>query len=110
MGPDSAGADPGPACYRRGGPLAVTDANVMLGRIQPAHFPAMFGPRGDQPLDADAVRARFTALAREIHESTGDDRTPNRSPRAICRSPSPTSRPRSSGSPCRRATTSRGTP
>ncbi|MFE8955110.1 hydantoinase B/oxoprolinase family protein [Streptomyces althioticus] len=76
VGPDSAGADPGPACYRRGGPLAVTDANVMLGRIQPAHFPAVFGPGGDQPLDADVVRARFTALAREIHESTGDDRTP----------------------------------
>ncbi|MFZ4155357.1 hydantoinase B/oxoprolinase family protein [Streptomyces pseudogriseolus] len=76
VGPDSAGADPGPACYRRGGPLAVTDANVMLGRIQPAYFPAVFGPGGDQPLDADVVRARFTALAREIHESTGDDRTP----------------------------------
>ncbi|MGA5316197.1 hydantoinase B/oxoprolinase family protein [Streptomyces pseudogriseolus] len=76
VGPDSAGADPGPACYRRGGPLAVTDANVMLGRIQPAYFPAVFGPGGGQPLDEDVVRARFTALAREIHESTGDDRTP----------------------------------
>ncbi|CAL9378492.1 hydantoinase B/oxoprolinase family protein [Streptomyces sp. enrichment culture] len=76
VGPDSAGADPGPACYRRGGPLAVTDANVMLGRIQPAHFPAVFGPGGDRPLDADVVRERFTALAREIHGSTGDDRTP----------------------------------
>ncbi len=110
VGPDSAGADPGPACYRRGGPLAVTDANVMLGRIQPAYFPAVFGSGGDHPLDADVVRARFTALAREIHESTGDDRTPNRSPRATSRSPSRTSRPRSSGSPCRRATTSPGTP
>ncbi|MFE9774109.1 hydantoinase B/oxoprolinase family protein [Streptomyces sp. NPDC005931] len=76
VGPDSAGADPGPACYRAGGPLAVTDANVMLGRIQPAHFPRVFGPGGDQPLDADVVRERFTALAREIHERTGDDRTP----------------------------------
>ncbi|MET8894582.1 hydantoinase B/oxoprolinase family protein [Streptomyces albogriseolus] len=76
VGPDSAGADPGPACYRRGGPLAVTDANVMLGRIQPAHFPAVFGPGADRPLDADVVRARFTELAREIHGSTGDDRTP----------------------------------
>ncbi|MFK0127178.1 hydantoinase B/oxoprolinase family protein [Streptomyces nigra] len=76
VGPDSAGADPGPACYRGGGPLTVTDANVMLGRIQPAHFPAVFGPRGDQPLDADLVRERFTALAAEIRESTGDDRTP----------------------------------
>ncbi|WP_071659699.1 hydantoinase B/oxoprolinase family protein [Streptomyces humi] len=76
VGPDSAGADPGPACYRGGGPLAVTDANVMLGRIQPAHFPQVFGPDGDQPLDAGLVRARFTDLAREIRERTGDDRTP----------------------------------
>ncbi|MFF4042487.1 hydantoinase B/oxoprolinase family protein [Streptomyces sp. NPDC001816] len=76
VGPDSAGADPGPACYRAGGPLAVTDANVMLGRIQPAHFPTVFGPDGDQPLDAALVRERFTALAREIRERTGDDRTP----------------------------------
>ncbi|MEW1772669.1 hydantoinase B/oxoprolinase family protein [Streptomyces sp. NPDC086777] len=76
VGPDSAGADPGPACYRGGGPLAVTDANVMLGRIQPAHFPRVFGPGGDQPLDAGLVRDRFTGLAREIRERTGDDRTP----------------------------------
>ncbi|MEU5889646.1 hydantoinase B/oxoprolinase family protein [Streptomyces sp. NPDC047461] len=76
VGPDSAGADPGPACYRGGGPLAVTDANVMLGRIQPAHFPAVFGPDGDRPLDADLVRDRFAALAREIRERTGDERTP----------------------------------
>ncbi|MFC1673628.1 hydantoinase/oxoprolinase family protein, partial [Pseudomonadota bacterium] len=52
VGPDSAGANPGPACYRRGGPLAVTDCNVMLGKIQPAHFPHVFGPNADQPLDA----------------------------------------------------------
>ncbi|MFJ8347128.1 hydantoinase B/oxoprolinase family protein [Streptomyces sp. NPDC094153] len=76
VGPDSAGADPGPACYRGGGPLTVTDANVMLGRIQPAHFPEVFGPGGDQPLDDALVRERFTTLAREIHERTGDDRTP----------------------------------
>ncbi|MFE0254543.1 hydantoinase B/oxoprolinase family protein [Streptomyces sp. NPDC059010] len=76
VGPDSAGADPGPACYRGGGPLAVTDANVMLGRIQPAHFPRVFGPDGDQPLDDALVRDRFAALAREIREQTGDDRTP----------------------------------
>ncbi|MEV5313477.1 hydantoinase B/oxoprolinase family protein [Streptomyces sp. NPDC052610] len=75
VGPDSAGADPGPACYRRGGPLTVTDANVMLGRIQPAYFPRVFGPGGDQPLDAALVRDRFAALTREIHERTGDDRT-----------------------------------
>ena len=63
VGPASAGAHPGPASYRRGGPLAVTDANVMLGRIQPAHFPHVFGPHADQPLDADAVRERFAQLA-----------------------------------------------
>jgi 5-oxoprolinase (ATP-hydrolysing) len=76
VGPDSAGADPGPACYRGGGPLAVTDANVMLGRIQPAHFPKVFGSGGDQPLDDALVHDRFTALARRIREQTGDDRTP----------------------------------
>ncbi|MFF4546507.1 hydantoinase B/oxoprolinase family protein [Streptomyces sp. NPDC001435] len=76
VGPDSAGADPGPACYRGGGPLAVTDANVMLGRIQPAHFPKVFGPDGDQPLDDALVRDRFSALANEIRERTGDDRSP----------------------------------
>ncbi|MFD3825202.1 hydantoinase B/oxoprolinase family protein [Streptomyces sp. NPDC058625] len=76
VGPDSAGAAPGPACYRAGGPLTVTDANVMLGRIQPADFPAVFGRNGDQPLDAGLVRDRFTTLAREIREQTGDDRTP----------------------------------
>ncbi|UED82895.1 hydantoinase B/oxoprolinase family protein [Streptomyces profundus] len=76
VGPDSAGAHPGPACYRRGGPLAVTDAQVMLGRIQPAHFPRVFGPGGDEPLDAAVVRERFTALAGEIAEATGDARGP----------------------------------
>ncbi|WP_406350792.1 hydantoinase B/oxoprolinase family protein [Streptomyces sp. NBC_00658] len=76
VGPDSAGAEPGPACYRAGGPLTVTDANVALGRIQPAHFPRVFGPDGDQPIDDTLVRERFAALAREIRERTGDDRTP----------------------------------
>ncbi|MEU5972626.1 hydantoinase B/oxoprolinase family protein [Streptomyces globisporus] len=71
VGPDSAGADPGPACYRRGGPLTVTDANVMLGRVQPAHFPAVFGPDGDLPLDADHVSGRFTELADEVGRATG---------------------------------------
>ncbi|MFJ8230879.1 hydantoinase B/oxoprolinase family protein [Streptomyces sp. NPDC094448] len=76
VGPDSAGADPGPACYRRGGPLTVTDANVMLGRIQPAHFPAVFGRSGDRPLDAGTVRERFTALAARVRRDTGTARTP----------------------------------
>ncbi|MFG2093938.1 hydantoinase B/oxoprolinase family protein [Streptomyces sp. NPDC048612] len=76
VGPDSAGADPGPACYRRGGPLTVTDANVMLGRIQPAHFPAVFGPDGDRPLDAETVRTRFAELAARAAAETGDDRGP----------------------------------
>ncbi|WP_406873164.1 hydantoinase B/oxoprolinase family protein [Aminobacter sp. P9b] len=71
-GPDSAGANPGPACYRRGGPLAVTDANVMLGKLQPAFFPAIFGTGQDKPLDAGVVHEKFEALAREI----GDGRSP----------------------------------
>ncbi len=72
VGPESAGANPGPRCYRRGGPLTVTDANVMLGKLDAAHFPAIFGPQSDQPLDAEAVRAGFAELAREL----GDGRTP----------------------------------
>ena len=76
VGPDSAGADPGPACYRRGGPLAVTDANVLLGRIQPQHFPRVFGPNGDEPLDADRVSEKFAALAAEIAAATGTARSP----------------------------------
>ncbi|VCU71885.1 Acetophenone carboxylase gamma subunit [Pigmentiphaga humi] len=71
VGPESAGADPGPACYRRGGPLTVTDANVMLGRIRPEHFPAVFGPGGDQPLDAGTVRQGFAELARRVGGETG---------------------------------------
>ena len=76
VGPDSAGADPGPACHRRGGPLTVTDCNVMLGRLQPAHFPAIFGARGDEPLDRAVVEEKFAALAREIAEATGTHRNP----------------------------------
>jgi 5-oxoprolinase (ATP-hydrolysing) len=71
VGPDSAGANPGPASYRRGGLLAVTDCNVMLGRIQPQHFPRLFGQGGSQPLDRQAVRDGFSAMAREIGEATG---------------------------------------
>ncbi|MET8543535.1 hydantoinase B/oxoprolinase family protein [Kitasatospora sp. NPDC004799] len=66
VGPDSAGADPGPACYRGGGPLTVTDANLLLGRIQAEHFPRVFGPDGGQPLDIDLTQRQFTELAEEI--------------------------------------------
>jgi 5-oxoprolinase (ATP-hydrolysing) len=76
VGPESAGANPGPASYRRGGPLAVTDANVMLGKIQPDYFPKVFGPGADQPLARDVVVARFAELARAIQAATGDRRTP----------------------------------
>ncbi|TAK86440.1 MAG: 5-oxoprolinase [Betaproteobacteria bacterium] len=65
-GPDSAGANPGPASYRRGGPLTVTDANVMLGKIQPDFFPRVFGPRGDEPLDSAVVTELFSALTEKI--------------------------------------------
>ncbi|HMS94224.1 MAG TPA: hydantoinase/oxoprolinase family protein, partial [Tabrizicola sp.] len=66
VGPESAGANPGPASYRRGGPLTITDCNVMLGRLSPAHFPAVFGPNGDQKLNAEIVREKFAALAAEV--------------------------------------------
>ena len=76
VGPDSAGAAPGPACYGHGGPLTVTDANVLLGRVQPAYFPRVFGPAGDQPLDAEVTRRRFADLAARITAATGDGRGP----------------------------------
>jgi 5-oxoprolinase (ATP-hydrolysing) len=76
VGPESAGAVPGPAAYRRGGPLTVTDCNVMLGRLRPEYFPKIFGPGGDQPLDAAGVSARFAVLARELGEVTGEQRSP----------------------------------
>ncbi|MEN9708407.1 MAG: hypothetical protein RIQ68_815 [Pseudomonadota bacterium] len=72
VGPDSAGANPGPACYRRGGPLAVTDANVMVGKLLPDFFPAIFGPAQNEKLDAEIVRSRFAQLA----EANGLTRAP----------------------------------
>ena len=72
VGPDSAGANPGPKCYRRGGPLAVTDANVMVGKLLPDFFPKIFGPAQNLPIDADAVKSAFAALARDV----GGGRTP----------------------------------
>ena len=71
VGPQSAGANPGPASYRRGGPLATTDANVLLGKIQPAHFPKVFGPNADEPLDAVGVAAKFSELAERVQQATG---------------------------------------
>ena len=71
VGPESAGAFPGPACYGNGGPAAVTDANLVLGRIQPRWFPACFGPKADQPLNANAALARLDALAEHVAEETG---------------------------------------
>ncbi|MCE2915201.1 MAG: hydantoinase B/oxoprolinase family protein [Rubrivivax sp.] len=76
VGPESAGANPGPASYRRGGPLATTDANVLLGKIQPAWFPKVFGPGADEPLDRDGVVAKFEALAAEVRSATGRAATP----------------------------------
>ncbi|PWG02355.1 hydantoinase B/oxoprolinase family protein [Sphingosinicella humi] len=76
VGPDSAGAVPGPACYRRGGPLTITDCNVMLGKIRPEHFPATFGPNADQPIDGDVVERKFEALAKEVKAATGNRLSP----------------------------------
>jgi 5-oxoprolinase (ATP-hydrolysing) len=76
VGPQSAGADPGPACYRRGGPLTITDANVLLGRIQPDHFPQVFGPGADLPIDRAVVESRFAALAAEIGAAGGRPPSP----------------------------------
>ena len=76
VGPDSAGADPGPACYRRGGPLAVTDCNVMLGKIQPHFFPSVFGPDANEELDGEVVRRKFTAMADDISKTNGQTTSP----------------------------------
>ncbi len=77
VGPESAGARPGPACYRQGGPLTVTDANVLLGRIAPALFPRVCGPRGNQPLDRRVVDRLFRGLAREIRAAGAGDLAPD---------------------------------
>ncbi|MBE9020384.1 hydantoinase B/oxoprolinase family protein, partial [Chroococcidiopsidales cyanobacterium LEGE 13417] len=74
VGPESAGANPGPACYRQGGPLTVTDCNIMVGKLQPDLFPKVFGSRGDLPLDAEVVQRKFSQLAADI----GDGRSPER--------------------------------
>ena len=71
VGPESAGANPGPASYRRGGPLATTDANVLLGKIQPAYFPKVFGPKADEALDRSGVVTQFEAMAAQVQAGTG---------------------------------------
>jgi len=76
VGPASAGADPGPAAYRRGGPATLTDANVVLGRLQPAFFPRIFGPQGDRPLDGQASRVVMAALARQMQAASGLPHSP----------------------------------
>lgn len=75
VGPHSAGAVPGPACYRRGGPLTVTDCNVLLGKIVPGHFPQIFGPDGEQPLDTDIVGEKLEALVADLASATGRQST-----------------------------------
>ena len=72
VGPDSAGAVPGPACYRNGGPLTITDANLLLGRVRAAHFPHVFGPDADQPLDTAVTRRAFEALAGRVGTTAED--------------------------------------
>ncbi|MGB3224147.1 MAG: hydantoinase B/oxoprolinase family protein [Desulforhopalus sp.] len=76
VGPESAGANPGPACYRRGGPLTVTDCNIILGKIQPKYFPQLFGPDSDQSLDTESVKDAFFTLAETIAEATGTEVQP----------------------------------
>ena len=75
VGPQSAGANPGPACYRRDGPLTITDCNVLLGRLQAEYFPKIFGPDGDQALDLNTVHRKFEQLAQSVKKQTGDDRS-----------------------------------
>jgi 5-oxoprolinase (ATP-hydrolysing) len=77
VGPDSAGADPGPACYRRGGPLTLTDCNVLLGKLQPQWFPAIFGPRGNERLDEESVTRAFAELAARVETATGRHTSPH---------------------------------
>ena len=89
VGPDSAGANPGPACYRRGGPLAVTDCNVMLGKLQPAHFPKVFGPKADEPWTPRWC-ARSSRPGRRDRRGHRQARRRRRWPRASCASPSKT--------------------
>ncbi len=108
VGPDLAGADPGPACYRRGGPLTVTDANVCVGKIQPRHFPAIFGPERRCSRSMPMSWRRSSRHWRKRSRAPpGNSATRSRLRKGFCRSPSPTWRMRSSRCRCRRATTPR---
>ena len=104
VGPQSAGANPGPASYRRGGPLTVTDANVMVGKLLPEHFPAIFGAGRNEPLDASVVREKFAALRRGDRPPR-DARAAKRSPTVFSQSRSRTWRTPSRRSRSRAATT-----
>lgn len=75
VGPDSAGAHPGPACYRKGGPLTVTDANLFLGRLLPDYFPKIFGPNENEPLSTEITRQKFTELAKQVNAETGQNKS-----------------------------------
>lgn len=75
VGPESAGANPGPACYRRNGPLTITDCNLILGKLQASYFPKIFGPEGNQSLDVEVVEHKFEKLRDDIYRVTGDDRS-----------------------------------
>jgi len=79
VGPESASSHPGPACYKKGGPLAITDANLLLGRLIPECFPKIFGPNENEPLDINATRALFTALAKDINAYQADNKLPEMS-------------------------------
>ncbi len=110
VGPESAGANPGPASYRRGGPLTVTDCNVMVGKLDPDLFPKVFGPGGDEALDADVVRDRFASLAADRAGARRRRAHARRKwPPVSCGSPSRTWPTRSSTFPCSAATTSPST-
>lgn len=83
VGPDSAGSDPGPACYRKNGPLTVTDCNIMLGKLQPEFFPKLFGPNADQSLDSELVHRKFTELAKEVSEKEVSSESSARTPEHV---------------------------
>ena len=105
VGPDSASANPGPASYRKNGPIAITDCNVMLGKVQPKFFPAVFGLNGNEPLDAGAVRAKFAEMTQGSARRRATGARPRRLPKASLPSRWGTWPTRSSRSRCSAVTT-----